>query len=646
MSNDVTVRLKGDKRDLDKALDQSRKSVTDYAGAVKAALAGIAAALAIRQVASFGSSMLELYNTQIAAETKLESVLRATGHAAGYTSSQLKQIASDMQNEIGVGDELILNTQAIIATFRNIRGDTFVEATKAAYDMAAVLGGDASSNALQLGKALNDPVAGISALSRAGVTFSQTQKDMIASLVETGDVAGAQRVILDELAQEFGGAAADKAGTFEGAMTRVWNRLGDVGEKIGEMVAGIVSLLIPAFDVAVGAIEGIVGALDASALSNEEWANSWQEYFIGMLKTGAEIAADAFSWLEFLFTNFGAIVERTTYSWMLTMVSSFEELKYWFTSVIPEYLNWFANNFTNILTDIATFESVVFMNMLENFGNFFETVKSWLSGDPKDFEWVSLTKGFESSLEALPEIAERQLSDTEKFLMGSIKQMDTHIGNSMAGIFDKNKKFVDGLFNKKDDPVKPKIVPDFEPAVIEGKKAAEKVEKSSKDAASKIKDEVAKIPSNLGSTTGIEALASDLQSAAIKGAIQDANNSDVAARSFEFNGKGKAELGAAGDKDAGKNDAMGAAIKGAIKDANDADIANRSFELNGKGKAELGADSSKEQAKETKDAVVGAVNTSAEKTTTTLADAIKVLMEIRDQHPATLKALGLVGGVV
>jgi hypothetical protein len=60
-----------------------------------------------------------------------------------------------------------------------------------------------SGQAIQLGKALNDPIAGISALSRVGVTFTEEQKATIESMVKMGDVAGAQKLILAELAREF-----------------------------------------------------------------------------------------------------------------------------------------------------------------------------------------------------------------------------------------------------------------------------------------------------------------------------------------------------------------------------------------------------------------------------------------------------------
>src|ERR1700712_5749455 len=57
------------------------------------------------------------------------------------------------------------------------------------------------------GKALNDPLKGISALSRAGVTFTQSQQDSIKAMVGANDLLGAQKIILGEVEKQVGGTA-------------------------------------------------------------------------------------------------------------------------------------------------------------------------------------------------------------------------------------------------------------------------------------------------------------------------------------------------------------------------------------------------------------------------------------------------------
>jgi phage-related protein len=90
---------------------------------------------------------------------------------------------------------------------------------------------------IQLGKALNDPVKGITALSKVGVSFTEQQKAQIATMVKAGDTAGAQKIILGELGKEFGGAAAAAADP----MTRLKTILGNLGERIGTFLLPLVT---------------------------------------------------------------------------------------------------------------------------------------------------------------------------------------------------------------------------------------------------------------------------------------------------------------------------------------------------------------------------------------------------------------------
>jgi hypothetical protein len=114
-------------------------------------------------------------------------------------------------------------------------------------DMSTALGQDVSSSAIQLGKALNDPVNGITALSRVGVSFSEDQKAVIEALVEMGDTAGAQKLILEELNKEFGGSAQAAGKTFAGKLKILNNQLGELKENIGNQLLPIVSDLATAF---------------------------------------------------------------------------------------------------------------------------------------------------------------------------------------------------------------------------------------------------------------------------------------------------------------------------------------------------------------------------------------------------------------
>lgn len=176
-------------------------------------------------------------------EAQLDAVLRSTGGAAGMTKDAILDLASALSRQSTYSDDAILKAENLLLTFTNIGSETFPMATAAMVDMAAAMGTDVSGGAIQLGKALNDPIAGISALSRVGVTFTEQQKKVIERLVETGDVAGAQKVILEELNKEFGGSAQAQMETFSGQWENLKNRLDDAAETVGAALLPVLSSL-------------------------------------------------------------------------------------------------------------------------------------------------------------------------------------------------------------------------------------------------------------------------------------------------------------------------------------------------------------------------------------------------------------------
>lgn len=267
MADEVKILIKGDDADLQRALKGSEKSVKGFGAGVKKVMIGLGIAVAAKAIISlgkqafaFGKSMLDLFNEQEKAEARIGAVLKATGEAAGFNKQQMLDMASAMQQVTVHGDEMVLGAQAIIATFRNITGDQFKDTLMLAADLADVMQVDLKSAAMQLGKALNDPAKGMTMLTRAGVTFTDSQKEQVKALQESGDMIGAQRVILKELENQFGGAAAAAANTFGGKMTQMKNRLGDAGEKIGKALIPVLELIAPILEKALVVIENAIPA--------------------------------------------------------------------------------------------------------------------------------------------------------------------------------------------------------------------------------------------------------------------------------------------------------------------------------------------------------------------------------------------------
>lgn len=194
---------------------------------------------------AFGGASVKLFDQQAQALAQVEAGVRSTGGAAGFSVKELKRMASELQGITRFGDEQILQgATAQLLTFTNITGEAFKRTQQAALDLATRLGGDLKSASLQLGKALNDPVSNLSALSRSGIQFSDEQTEVIKSLTQTNRLAEAQGIILDELQRQYGGSAAAAAKAGAGGIIQLKNSLGDLTEEIGKVITQSIGPLV------------------------------------------------------------------------------------------------------------------------------------------------------------------------------------------------------------------------------------------------------------------------------------------------------------------------------------------------------------------------------------------------------------------
>jgi len=220
-----------------------------------AALVGGAAALG-GLVATLKIGVDEFMQAQkVMAQTG--AVLKSTGGAANVTAGRITSMSESLMKLSGVDDEAIQSGQNLLLTFTKIRNETgagnkiFDQATLAMTNLSVAMGKDLNSSAILVGKALNDPVKGVGALSRAGVQFTASQKDTIKALVESGDVMGAQKMILRELETQFGGSAKAAGQTLPG-------QLNILKETFRNVAAGLVTTFIPYLSRAATALLGFV----------------------------------------------------------------------------------------------------------------------------------------------------------------------------------------------------------------------------------------------------------------------------------------------------------------------------------------------------------------------------------------------------
>ena len=189
-----------------------------------------------------------------------ESAIKATGGAAKVTAGQVEELAGALERKTGIEAESIQSGENLILTFKGIKNeagagrDIFDRSTKAALDLSVALGTDMTSASMMLGKALNEPVSGMSKLRKAGVDLTADQQALVRQLAETGDVAGAQAVILDELEAQVGGSAEAYGESLPGQIAKAKNALGDIQEAI-------LSGAVPALEAGAAAVTGLAHVL-------------------------------------------------------------------------------------------------------------------------------------------------------------------------------------------------------------------------------------------------------------------------------------------------------------------------------------------------------------------------------------------------
>jgi len=173
----------------------------------------------------------------------MANALGLTAPAARITKDEVVKLAEALQKTTKFSDEAIITGQSMLLTFTNIGKDVFPDATEAMLNMAEKFGGmDAAS--IQLGKALNDPIGGVAALRRVGVQLTDAQEKQIKAMVKSGNIMGAQKIILGELKTEFGGLAVAAGATTEGAMIRLNNAFDDVKETVGNALLPLLNDLV------------------------------------------------------------------------------------------------------------------------------------------------------------------------------------------------------------------------------------------------------------------------------------------------------------------------------------------------------------------------------------------------------------------
>lgn len=275
----AVLALATDDSDLDTGLLAAERKASSWVGRVGGILGKgllVGGAVAVGAGVAVAAGLAEAVGAAREAEAiqaQLNAVIKSTGGVANVTANEANDLASSLSMVTAFEDDAIVSGEALLLTFTNIGEDIFPQATETMLDMSQALGQDLKSSAVQLGKALNDPIKGVTALQRVGVSFTESQKKQIETLVKSGKTLEAQKIILRELQTEFGGAARAVGDTLEGKMAILGNTLGNIKEGVGTALIPVLTDLLdeitPRIQEFAGHLANLVGVL-----GDQGWASS------------------------------------------------------------------------------------------------------------------------------------------------------------------------------------------------------------------------------------------------------------------------------------------------------------------------------------------------------------------------------------
>lgn len=421
-------------------------------------------------VKNFAVSVVQEAQEAALVQGQLQAVLTSTGGAAGVTAEMVNQLADALQYQSAYTDEAIISGQNMLLTFTNIGKDVFPAATQTILDMSAALGQDLNASAMQLGKALNDPIQGVTALRRVGVQLTDEQENMVKQFMAVGDTASAQRVILDELAKEFGGSARSQVTSMDllkkrfdniketigTALLPTINKLGDtLGAALDnpEVQAAITQFTTWLSDAAPKALDALIQGFNMLKLFSQDAGRGLADFVRPFLP--------AISSIRDTLEKMRPTLEKVGAAMMEKLAAAGKELG---EKVFPflvekanQFADWFAEN-RPLIEDFAEALSVAFGFVLDVIVELWDTVEPLLDALMEailglaEFVMEVATGDWAGAWETIQETTENVLSLIDdaiiNFLDGIASLMGTslkEIGNTWKGNWNQLKQIVSSV---------------------------------------------------------------------------------------------------------------------------------------------------------------------------------------------------------
>jgi hypothetical protein len=421
--------------------------LTKITGALAAAYAAVKAA-----TAALGGidAINKAYDTQADAVRGLNKALELQGANVAEQSAKLQTFAGDMQKLTGVGDEATLEFMRQ-ASMLGVNADQLEDVTKATIGLSEVTG-----------KGLNESLKALQKAQEGNFSAFEESFPQMKNLA----TAEEKLAFVTQMAAKGLEAKADASMTASGMAERASGAIGDLMEMFGALIAPIRMVINQGLKTFAESLQQVLGPAVEKANAIMENIGPIMDYVKEKVVQSINAVIAAFTFAEVVITNLGDVFELLRARSELKTEQMRQNIKHIFVEVIPTYIEWFANNFFNIINDVNDAVTRIFNNTFEIIARSFLKVIMFIASGGKggianlvrdigSLASRNFLEGFEATTEALPEIVERQISQKEKDLADRIGMIGGKLGDEFSKKFaDRMVKLDDELgadFNKKID---------------------------------------------------------------------------------------------------------------------------------------------------------------------------------------------------
>ncbi len=144
--------------------------------------------------------------------------------------------------------------------------------------------------------------------------------------------------------------------------------------------------------------------------------------------------------------NWRDVAEWVGVSVVHSVVKTVNQIGYFFGTVIPHVISWLADNWRNILVDMANLAWTTFKNISKNIYEFVVNLPGLIAGTTSLSDiWTPLGEGFRSTMTEMAALPERQIGELERAMGDEAARLGRAVSEGIADEIKRQQTLAEGL---------------------------------------------------------------------------------------------------------------------------------------------------------------------------------------------------------